>query len=143
MRLRSSPAARLLIIEEDEEIRNLLLALLAPEHYSCVAAASAEEALTLLATQRFDLILAELLAARPGDLFRSATRLQLLAGPTPMALMTGWHVTQEEAASRGFVGLLHKPFDVDHLLEWLAELVRRLAAPEVVACVTERAELEP
>jgi CheY-like chemotaxis protein len=142
MQTRSSEV-RLLIIEEDEEIRNLLLALLAQEHYSCVAAASVEEALALLEEQRFDLILAELLAARPSDLFRSATCLQLLAEPTPMALMTGWHVTQEEASSRGFVGLLNKPFDVDDLLEWLAELVQRFALPQAAACVKERVEIEP
>ncbi len=143
MRIRSSPAAHLLIVEEDEAIRSFLLALLAQEHYRCVAAASFEEALAVLEERRFDVILAELLEARPGDLFRSARHFQSLAEPTPIALMTGWNVTQEEAFSRGFVGLLCKPFDVDDLLEWLADLVRQFTFPEAAACVMERAEIQP
>ena len=142
MRTQSSPAAHLLIVEEDEEIRTLLLALLAQEHYSCVAAASLEEALALLEEHRFDLILSELLELSPRNLFRSVTQLQLLAAPTPIALMTGWDVTQEEAIHRGFAGLLGKPFDVDYLLEWLAELVRYFAFPETAVSMKERAELE-
>lgn len=141
MRIRSSPTAHLLIVEEDEAIRGFLLALLAQEHYRCVAAASFEEALALLEEHHFDVILAELLEARPGDLFSSARRFQFLAEPTPIALMTGWNVTQEEAISRGFIGLLGKPFDVDYLLEWLAALVRQCTFPEAAACVMERAEL--
>lgn len=139
----SSPAARLLIIEADQEIRNLLLALLRQEQYRCVAVASVEEARMLLEEQRFDLILAELLETRPCYLFRSAASLQLLAEPTPIALMTGWHITEEEAIRRGFVGLLSKPFDLDHLLEWLAGLVRRFALPEAAACLKESAEMHP
>lgn len=143
MRTRSSPAAHLLIVEEDEAIRGFLLALLAQERYKCVAAASFEEALALLEDHRFDVILAELLEARPGDLFRSSRRFQFLAEPTPIALMTGWNVTQEEAISRGFVGLLSKPFDVDDLLAWLDDLVRQCTFPEAAACVMERAEMAP
>ncbi len=138
----SSPAARLLIIEADPEIRTLLLALLSQEHYSCVAAASLEEARTLLEEQRFDLILAELLDTRPRDLFRTATCVQLLAESTPIALMTGWPITEEEARRQGFIGLLSKPFDLDYLLEWLAALVRQCALPEAAMCLKKRAEIE-
>ncbi|HEY7122673.1 MAG TPA: response regulator [Ktedonobacterales bacterium] len=141
MRTRSSPTAHLLIVEEDEEIRDFLLVLLAQEHYRCAAAASFEEALALLEERRFDVILAELLQARPGDLFRSARRFQFLAEPTPIALLTGWNVTQEEATGLGFVGLLSKPFDVDDLLAWLDDLVRQFTFHEAAACVRERAEL--
>jgi DNA-binding response OmpR family regulator len=140
--LPASPlSARLLIVEEEPEIRQLLLALLTQEHYTCAAAASIEESLALLEEQSFDLVLAELCAASPRELFRAATRLQFLAEPTPVAIMTSWHVSQEEALSRGFVGLFHKPFDVEALLEWLADLLRRCAFPEA-APIHYNAEME-
>src|SRR5437764_14331607 len=58
---------RLLIVDDDEEIRSILHEHLGSS-YHCLATDSAEHALTLLGTQRFDLILTDIAMARMSGL---------------------------------------------------------------------------
>src|SRR5690242_4453287 len=55
----SSDRATILIIDDEEQIRRLLADLLS-EKYECVEAGSAEEALAVLATRTFDLVLSDI-----------------------------------------------------------------------------------
>lgn len=48
-----------LIIDDDEQIRTLLVAALG-QHYTCQTASSAEEALSVLATEPFDLVISDI-----------------------------------------------------------------------------------
>ena len=51
--------AKILIIDDEEQIRNLLIAILG-NAYECRDASSAEEALTALASETFDLVVSDI-----------------------------------------------------------------------------------
>jgi CheY-like chemotaxis protein len=113
-----SPASprRLLIVESDADTRAIVETLLTEEGYSVVQAASPAEALALLDEQVFHLILTDLFVMTPDDPLRSVVALRQRAQPTPVGILTGWHLSYDAARRNGFVCLIRKPFDLDEIL---------------------------
>ena len=117
--------ARVLVIDPDATIRELLTSCLEDEGYVVRAAGGLADALRLLRTGQFDLILA--------DLFRIATRseshspsqaLMDAAPDVPLVLCT----TLPDAADlefwhHGLAGVILKPFAIDDLYSCLAQVL--------------------
>src|ERR1051326_8285349 len=100
----ASPA-RLLLVEHDADVRDLLYTFLAREDYAVSPAPAPPEALALAREHTFHLILTDLFK-RPGqDPFASIDPLRAEVFPTPVVVMTGWNVAEEEIKARGFAGL--------------------------------------
>ncbi len=114
----------LLVIEDDDELREMLALLLEDEGYETRSAATLNDALAALDEQSFDLILTDLFAHAPGDVLSSAQVVRERAAPTPVGVMTGWRTTAEEAEQAEFAFLVAKPFDVEQLLEVVAGSLR-------------------
>ena len=57
--LKNNAGPTILIIDDEEQVRRLLADLLSAE-YECVQASSAEEALAVLETRAFDLVLSDI-----------------------------------------------------------------------------------
>ncbi len=115
----------ILIVDDEDFIRDLLSDFLSLEGYHCRAAASAEEALGLLSpTQNpFDLILVDrhLEHSRAEDFISTIMGRKL---STPIILLTGDHeVGSEEARRMGARGVVHKPFQLDRLLTYIQEIL--------------------
>jgi CheY-like chemotaxis protein len=111
---------RLLVIDDDSDLRLFLRDLLTEEGYVVDLGATLDEALALLETRVYHLILTDLLTHSPNDPLRSALTLRDFAHPTPVATLTGWNVTAEEVAQAGLACLISKPFDLDVLLDAVA-----------------------
>ena len=104
----------LLIVDDDGPLRELLYELLSPLYFT-VAAASGEEALTLLARQHFDVILAD--TVLPGmsglDL---VTMLSLLHSDVGVIVMSSAPLdSQHPWIGLGVYAYLTKPFSLDEL----------------------------
>ena len=106
------PSARLLIVEDDRDTRDILETILSEEGYIVSLAASPQEAMTHWISRCF---------TDPTDLFadtadgslESVAPLHAHAHPTPIGVMTGWKVAPEEVQRAGYACLIEKPLELD------------------------------
>ncbi len=127
---RSGPAGkptgpRVLIVDDDERLRELVRVNLELEGYAVRAAASAEEGLAAVEQQSPDLILLDVMM--PGiDGWEMLRRLQERhgIGAIPVIMFSG-KVEQgrREAARRGARGFIGKPFEPQQLVESTKQLL--------------------
>lgn len=110
---------RILVVEDDPDIRDALGELLADEGYDVVAARSGDEGFTQLHAGRFDVVLSDY--SLPGctgmAMLRDAARVGCLAGSA--ILMTAHPAPQVDAGGR----LLRKPLDLDELLREISQVL--------------------
>ncbi|MDQ2831910.1 MAG: nuclear transport factor 2 family protein [Chloroflexota bacterium] len=128
-----SPAApsRVLLVEDDPTLRELLALVLRDEGYAARVAASPVEACALLATQPCHLVVTDLFAHAADDPLGSIRALRERAAGRPVGVMTGRAITADAVAQAGFAFLVHKPFNLDHLLVHIAaSLAPPLSAPQ-------------
>jgi two-component system nitrogen regulation response regulator NtrX len=119
-----------LVVEDDADLRRLLENLLGEEGYRCVSRASLEEAIGLLRTVRFALILTDAFSRNPPEVAVTTAPLLAAAGRTPVVLCTAHAVAEEAARAAGFAALVSKPFELEQLLATVAGV---LALPSAVA----------
>jgi diguanylate cyclase (GGDEF)-like protein len=107
--------ARILIADDDPQIREMLHALL-HEDYDCVQVCSAEEALALLRTDEFDLVLSDIMMSGISGLEMVPEVLRL--APDTVVIMISGEQTVESAIAAMRVGAfdyITKPFDLRHV----------------------------
>jgi CheY-like chemotaxis protein len=117
-------AGNVLIVEDDPEVRSMLIALLGAQGFYAVAAEDGLEALHLLRTVRHRapdapcLVLLDLNMPRlGGSEFRRAQLEDPTVAQVPIALMSGAAGLTQTAKAMGAVATLAKPIDVDALLK--------------------------
>lgn len=111
-----SGAARILVVESDEELRDILCTLLIEEGYQTQHVPSLQQALSAVDEQRFHLILADVYVGRSPHSFTEAHILRRHVAPTPLAILTTQKIEPEDPTRQGFAFLVHMPFDLDELL---------------------------
>jgi two-component system, NtrC family, sensor kinase len=116
---------RLLIVDDEESLRNLYLSLLG-ERYVCTTAANSEEALVILGRERFALVLSDVIM--PGlsgvELLREITTRYI---DTAVVMISGVDRTQRvlDAVRLGAYDYLIKPVDPDVLLTTVDRAIER------------------
>ncbi|MGC4122805.1 MAG: response regulator [Myxococcales bacterium] len=110
----AAPSRRSILVVDDEEVmRSLLVSLLEPEGYTIHLAESGDEALQRIARQRYDLVISDknLPGAASGLEVARAARAQ--HQDTAVILITGYASleTAQEGLEIGLVDYLEKPFD--------------------------------
>ena len=120
-----------MIVEDDEDTREMLRELLATQGFHAVAAEDGLEGLHVLRTVRHRapeipcLILLDLKMPRlGGGEFRRAQLEDPTVAAVPVAVMSGAPDVEQRAGALGAVATLRKPIDCDVLLE----VVRRFCA---------------
>ena len=118
---------RIMVLDDDEQIRESLLKLLRLEGYEVVLASEGTEALDTLERNRVDLLLLDLnLPNKSGwDVFERVTSAHPLL---PIIIITGRQKQSELAVAAGVGALMQKPLDVPLLLKTISELL--LESPE-------------
>ncbi len=130
MRVAPPVSPRILVVEHDQSVAELLFAFLRGEGYTISLAPSIESALEQMDEQAFHLVLTDLFADNTRRPFSRVRRLLQHAPPTPVGLMTGWQVSPEEARRQGFAFLILKPFDLDLMLTEIAACLNQSLTPE-------------
>jgi CheY-like chemotaxis protein len=121
---------RILVVERDQGIVELLFAFLKSEGYEPSLAVSPEQALERMNEQTFHLVLTDLFAETPRRLFTQVRHLLHHTLLTPVGLMTGWQIAPEAARRQGFAFHLQKPFDLDLLLAEIDGCLHQALSPE-------------
>lgn len=107
--------ANILIVDDDDAVRGILLDLLS-DRYECNTASTAEEAFQYLEMEDYDAVLTDI--AMPGltgvELMK---RIQLKDLATPVILISGKNDEQdsESLMKLGAFAYLHKPFSLDEI----------------------------
>lgn len=115
---------RLLVVDDEQPIRDLLGELLVEEGMCPALVADLPGALAALERERFDLILADPLADfsadHPVDHWSTLEALQARARTTPIVIFSA-HAAGlfPNLQARGFAGFIAKPFDLDTLAQTL------------------------
>jgi CheY-like chemotaxis protein len=112
-----SGTRRLLVVEDDESIRNMIEMVLDSEGYAVRTARNGAEALALLGQERPDLIFLDM--KMPGmDGWEFARRYAAVPAPKPpVIVLTAAQDASRRAAEIGAQGYLAKPFSIDQLLQ--------------------------
>ncbi len=119
-----SRPARILVVDDEESIRDLLRLVLTGEGYSVVTANDGEEAIEYLEARRFDIVITDLVM--PGvngvEVLRAAKRID----PNyPVIVITGYPSveTVTELVRLGAGDYLTKPFNIDVVRVTVAKLL--------------------
>ncbi|MDP1631178.1 MAG: response regulator [Caulobacter sp.] len=131
----SQPDRHLLVVDDDDRIRDLLKEFLARAGYRVTTAAEAGAASRLIETLDFDLIVLDVMM--PGENgFSFARRLRAqgdAAGRTPILMLTarGEAAERIEGLSIGVDDYLAKPFEPQELLLRIEAILRRTGRREI------------
>jgi two-component system response regulator PhoP len=120
-----SEGKRILLVEDERSVRELLVALLSMDGHAVVEANNGVEALVIFRNQPFDLALIDLgLPFLPGN--ELAIRLKQAAPRLPILMVTG------QPASRGadnpVDAILPKPFEIPELRHLISQLLEKARA---------------
>jgi ATP-dependent Lon protease len=111
-------AKRILVVDDEEEIRQLFVDILAPRGYQVVAAASGPEALARAQEGRFDMIFLDI--KMPGmNGVETFEALKRLSPQSQFVMITGYAGSQlvEQSLAEGALLCLAKPIGVAAILE--------------------------
>jgi CheY-like chemotaxis protein len=118
-------AARVLVVEDEPEIRDFVAMVLGSEGYWVTTANNGAVALDQLGREAFDLILLDMrMPVMDGWSFARAYR-QSRGPKAPIVVLTAAHDAAERAAQISADGYLGKPFELDDLLELVARYTNR------------------
>jgi len=119
---RKEKKARVLVIDDEEEIRKLLCELLETVGHDVTVASDGEEGLKLFQDGPFDLVFTDL--GMPGiSGWEVAQEVKRLNSLTPIILITGWgiQVDDEKKNMHGIDYVISKPFNIDQVTSLVQE----------------------
>ena len=107
---------KLLVVDDEENVRNSLAELLETRNFCVTATDSAENALKLLENTTFDLVLSDLLMPRI-DGIALAKAIKEMGQNVPVVVMTGYASieTAVESMKAGASDFITKPFNADQI----------------------------
>jgi CheY-like chemotaxis protein len=109
---------RVLVIDDDGDLRELLSAVLKSEGYEVFTAENGAAALSVLRTMVPDVIVLDLMMpVMNGWQFREAQSAIPQYARIPTICLSGYHQARHQAAALGMSACVQKPFEVDDLVE--------------------------
>lgn len=117
--------AHLLVVDDDDRIRDLLAKYLRQRNFRVSTARNGAEALALLAQMRFDLVILDVMMPRV-DGFEVTRRLRQ-GDDTPLILLTARGAPEDriEGLTLGADDYLSKPFEPEELVLRISAILRR------------------
>jgi PAS domain S-box-containing protein len=114
--------ARILVIDDEEVVRNVLCRTLANVNHQVTLAADGEKGVQLFREGKYDMVLTDL--GMPGMSGWEVCRMIKKISPgTPVGMITGWgaEMSQGKMTEYGLDFLISKPFDLNRILNVVAE----------------------
>jgi DNA-binding response OmpR family regulator len=140
-----APAARILLVDDDPTIRDILSSVLTSRGFAVEVAGDVPSALKLIGSQSFDALLSDLHMPAPGD---GLTVVSAMRHSHPKAVTILLSAFPEmEAATKAILlqtdEILVKPMKIDALVDAITNrLARGITAPQVVESVATILERE-
>jgi len=121
--------ARVLLVEDDDDNRELMAEVLAAAGYDVVAAATGSDGLRTLSERSVDVVVTDVGMPGMGGL-EMARAAKKIAPAVPVVVVTGWAEREDIASARGrdVDAVLIKPVDPDALAAAVGEAIRSRGA---------------
>ena len=117
-----SGAKKVLVVDDEPLLRELVIEVLREEGYAAVAASDGGAMLELLATERPDLVLMDvMMPGLDGHAAYLAMRSRDDLPPIPVVMMSA--AVTPDRLDPSIAAFLRKPFDLDQLLDTVAMLI--------------------
>ena len=134
---------RILVVDDDDAIRALVLTVLRRRGHDVDAARNGVEAMQMITTQRYALVVLDLMMPRMSgyDVMHALARVSIMSRPRVLVLTAGHQPRVLDTDL--VVGTIHKPFDIELLLDIVAGCLAAgpepaIDPPEVSPAVTSR-----
>ncbi|MGB9629611.1 MAG: GAF domain-containing protein, partial [Thermodesulfobacteriota bacterium] len=114
--------ARILIIDDEETVRDALSKILSQVHHEVTLAHEGEEGIRLFRENKFDIVLTDL--GMPGlSGWEVCREIKKLSPQTPVGMITGWgaQLSEEEIEEHHIDFLISKPFDFYQIIKVVNE----------------------
>lgn len=131
---------RILLVDDDPDLRQSLTLLLEDEGYLVLAARDGKQALRLQQRHHADVVVSDVMMPVMSGL-EFMTALREAKDHSPLLLMSSFAPYLEEGLKAGATATLHKPFDVDEFLE-AVRLAASQARPPPPAPLVDRVRWE-
>ena len=122
----ASPLARVLVVDDERDMLEILRDFLGDEGYEVTVASSGEQALAEFARAGADLVITDL--RMPGiDGLQTLVRVKQLDPQVPVIVVTGYasHDTARRCSEAGAFACVQKPVDLDDLLALVSKALGR------------------
>jgi signal transduction histidine kinase/CheY-like chemotaxis protein len=119
---RNQKKARILVIEDEGDVRQLLSDILTEDGHEVEIASDGNHGIEMFGRKEFDLVLTDL--GMPGmSGWQVAEKIKALNGRVPISVITGWNVElkESELKSKKVDFVIKKPFKIDQLLNLVQE----------------------
>jgi CheY-like chemotaxis protein len=136
---RKRSLTRLLVVDDEDFVRDLLGEILEGEHCEVHLAESGSEALSLFREHEFDGVFTDV--GMPGmSGWELAREIRLINERVPIAVITGWGeaVGSHEKKAAGVDWVVAKPFTADRIAELVRDISRLGSRRQTVAAVVSR-----
>jgi CheY-like chemotaxis protein/anti-sigma regulatory factor (Ser/Thr protein kinase) len=120
--LNEQKKARILVVEDEETVSDLLSAILTEGGHEVETASDGSKGIQLFQKKEFDLVFTDL--GMPGmSGWQVAEKIKSINKTVPVALITGWNVEQKESEmrERGVDLIAYKPFEVKQVFKLVQE----------------------
>jgi DNA-binding response OmpR family regulator len=115
-----------LVVDEDDDSREMLIEFLETEGYRVVGAATGRDAVGMVAAERPALILADLRMPKSDGIQLLRRLRQASTERTPLVFITGMPVREGDELE---APVLRKPLNLDELLKVVDHICRRVQGP--------------
>ena len=124
------PGLRVLLVEDDDDNRELMAEVLEASGYQVLSAATGQEGLRTLSEHSVDVIVTDVGMPGMGGL-EVARAAKAIAPRVPVVVVTGWAEREDIASARGHEvdAVLIKPVDPDALTQTVSDVAHARASP--------------
>ncbi|MEM7098066.1 MAG: response regulator transcription factor [Pseudomonadota bacterium] len=121
----AADAVSILVVEDDPQLNRQLVDALSDQKYVVVSCADGEQGLVLATSQRYDLILLDVMLPKLDGL--SVLNILRRTSETPVIIVSARHAEEEriKGLSAGADDYLSKPFNIEELLLRIDAVLRR------------------
>jgi two-component system, chemotaxis family, chemotaxis protein CheY len=123
---RPAPASRVLVVDDDPDLRSLLAAVLDAEGYNVLTAENGAAALSVLRTVLPDIIILDLMMpVMNGWQFRETQKDVPEYARIPIVCLSAYPAARHQAMALGMTACVQKPFEIDDLLDAIRRSLTR------------------
>lgn len=131
--------SRILVIEDEKSMREVLKILLEEEAYDVTVTANGEEGIALLKDNIFDLVITDIKMPR-ADGFEVLRRTKEYSPDTMVIMVTAFGTTESaiEAMKKGAYDYVHKPFKIDEIRLIVRKALEKKRLSEELSLLREK-----
>jgi len=136
-----NPKGRILVIEDEKSMREVLKILLEEEAYDVTTASDGDKGMEFISRDIFDLVITDIKMPR-ADGFKVLNKVKEISPDTIVIMITAFGTTESaiEAMKQGAYDYIHKPFKIDEIRLVVKKAFEKKKLSEEVSLLKEKVQ---